>query len=517
MPPVTASAEPRPSRSSEDAGRAAGGRTIDWRAPRTAPRTRAAQAISEPFPHPPPVVSRLIAGLLALGVALIPIDGVQGPAALGELGTLLCFPAFALAVGLSIYALSFSGWRSIQGSIGAGALFLGAILISALANLPEIQDAAFHNRTGINKLGTSLLVIAYGFCLAAAFERQPLQAMARRVVAAVAVSAVACLIFGIPEYAAKHGAPNALYSALNAYVHSTDTELNAWDGSLNLKMLYGWDPRLRTLSFEPPAFGNFTGFAWPWLVYGAMIARRWKRVGYVTLTLLFTVLIIVSEARTGWLMLAANVAIALVLRTVYLNRSSHPAFALARIGIPLFCLAAAAVFVIRLALDYHELVGKVVSGDSVSDLSRSASQIAAYRMFFAHPLLGLGLGQYAFHGLDYMPSFGFLSNEIWPSYTFPNAPWPAAYSMFARLAAETGLVGLASWILLWSTLFIQFVAAQVRYGSKSPTVSVLGCPLAMNAAGVLVSGLATDTFKTPMIWVSLGLGFAFLRATRAPR
>ena len=293
------------------------------------------------------LLTRIILALLGLGVVLVPIDGLRGPAALGELGSLACFPPFAIAVCLSTYSVTFSGIRVAGGSLMIGAGAMAIVAVSALANLPTISQAVFHDRSGFTKFATSLLVLGYGFCLAAAVESQPLKHVVRTVTPGIAISAGACIVFGLFEYASKHGFPSPIYSIGNHLLHSSDSPVNSWDGSLNLKWIYGWDARLRALSFEPPAFGNFTGFAWPWLVYGAAASQRSARAAYLALLLLFTGLIVVSEARTGWLMLAVNCAVMVTLRLIYFTRSQHPLLAFARLSLPACSIAAMGLFALR--------------------------------------------------------------------------------------------------------------------------------------------------------------------------
>jgi hypothetical protein len=464
----------------------------------------------------PNSVDRTILFLLGVGIVLIPVDGAKILGALGELNGLACFPPFAMSIALAIYSLSRSGLAGIRGAFWVTAVASVILAASAVANADTIVGGVFHDRSGLSKFTTSLSVILYGFALAAVIESRPPERLAGILTLCVALSVVACLLFGALEFAAKHGASTALYTTLDHLVHSADNPINPWDGTINLKLVYGWDPRLRTLSFEPPAFGNFSGFAWPWLLYGVLAGRTASRIAYAIALALFTLLILVSGARTGWLMLGANVAVAVVLRAIYFTPSRQPLLALMRLAAPIGCAGALAFFLWNFAANYDAFVRRVVGGDSISDLSRAASQIAAFRMFLAHPLFGFGLGQFAFHEAEFLPVWGFLSSEIWPSIIYPNGPWPAVYSMFGRLAGETGVAGLGGWCALWIWLFFRLIVAERAFRMGPAAVGRLAYPLAMSCVDVLVSGTTTDTFRTPMIWVSLGLSFAFLRVAGAP-
>jgi hypothetical protein len=454
---------------------------------------------------------------VGIGLVLIPIDGVRSVTALGELGSMICFPPFAVAVLLAVYAGIFSEGWSVKGVLSIAAVTIGVITVSALVNFPAMQSNVFHERYGLMKFATCLLVIVFGFALAGTVEFLPLDRSARVAAPCIAASAFACILFSVFELAAKHGFSPAAYQFINHLAHSGESEINAWNGAPNLKVIGGWDPRLRSLSFEPPAFGNFTGFAWPWLMYGAMTTRRAARAAYMVLLALFTSLIIISFARTGLVMLAFNVAIAASLRLVYFTRSRSVLIALARLAIPAGAATALTLTGLYFAVNYDTIISHFVSGASVSNLSRSASQIAGFRMFLDHPLLGVGLGQFAFNMANYLPTWGFSSSEILRTLSYSAAPWPATYSVFARLSGEIGIFGVLGWSLLWVGLFSRLVRARRSEVHLDSRVRDLAYPLAMNSLGVLVSGIATDTLRTPMIWIALGLSCAYLREARENR
>jgi hypothetical protein len=82
--------------------------------------------------------------------------------------------------------------------------------------------------------------------------------------------------------------------------------------------------------------------------------------------------------------------------------------------------------------------------------------------------------------------------------------------MYARLACETGLVGLVSWIALWLYMAYLVITKSRLFLQIHGSLPAMAYPLVMSYAAVLISGIATDTFRTPMIWISLGLGCAYL-------
>jgi hypothetical protein len=114
------------------------------------------------------------------------------------------------------------------------------------------------------------------------------------------------------------------------------------------------------------------------------------------------------------------------------------------------------------------------------------------------------LGQYAFNLSKYVPQWGYLSYEMIAWLTHPDL-WPASYSVYARLAAELGFFGLVGWTGLWISLARKVLIASLNYQQLTGMVPAVAYPLITSCLCVLFSGLATDTFRIPMIWVTLGL------------
>ena len=470
--------------------------------------------------------SRLVGTLFAAGLTAMPFDAVRGIDALGELGNELSFPLFALAIAAAVFASVKQGISLFSRSlvIWIAAAALAVIAFSFFANAGEILTATFRERSALNKYLTSLLVVLYGFALAWLAERIEPDRFVPLVTRFVSLSALIAIAYLPFELAGERGLLGGLYGHIDSLVHSRQADIiNAWDGSINQKVLYDWDARLRSVSFEPPAFGNYTGFAWPWVWYAAVSARPSKALRSWLLCAVFTLVILITASRTGMLMLAVNLATLGLLTTIYVPRRPFTESAgAARLLVPIAIAIVAVGAGAYLALSYQSLVDDIVTGDSVSNISRFGFQVAGFRMFFAHPLFGAGFGQFGIQVFRFLPDWIYGSPEVVPMVTFPQAPWPSVYSLYARLGAELGAVGLVGWIGLWLGLAVSLArVARLRRSilpgapaaqSHQPFFSV-HFPVILNCIGVLTSGIATDTFRTPMFWVTLGLSCGIL--TRA--
>ncbi len=475
--------------------------------------------------QPPLARSSVVRCLFAAGLVAIPFDGVRGVAALGEVGNELSFPFFASAIFAALVVSVRNGGSAISSSlvlrIAAAALII--ILLSYLINMGSIHGIVFRERTGFNKFATSLLVVLYGFGLAWLAEQVHEDRWVKLVARFVCWSAVVALLYLLIEIPGRAGLLGGVYDAVESVVHSRQTDIiNPWSGGINEKVLYGWDERLRSVSFEPPAFGNYTGFAWPWVWYAAVKARPERKLRAWTLVTLFTVVIVAAASRTALMMLLVNVAGIVLLASIYSNpRRDSEALAAARFLLPVTILLCAAGAAVYLAPGYDDIVGRLLAGESVSNISRVAFQLAGVQIFAAHPVVGVGLGQFGFHVASALPDWAYRSPEVLPMVTYPAAPWPTVYSLYVRLAAELGLLGLIGWVSLWVGLALALAARARRARSASGQTITLHYPVILNCLGVLLSGAASDTFRTPMFWIALGLGCSILRQQRrvsaAPR
>jgi hypothetical protein len=462
------------------------------------------------------MLDKLIAVLFALGVVAVPFDAIPGVGAIGELSNEASFYFFAATTGLLVLKAVGAGLvgevcppLGLRFLCGMAAMILGAVLLSAMWNAAEIAIATFHGRSGAPKMVTAAGVLIYGLVLAWMTCAVAPGRWYACLILPICLSAVLCIGYGLLEGAHQAGVTLPVYRALDAAVHAgSDQEVQPWNNAVNLKLVEAWDKRLRTVSFEPPAFGNFAGLAWPWLLCAVTMTRGTRRLLHIALVAAFTILIVTAQARTGWLLLAANVACFGALRILFLPISGVVNTMAARFAAALL-LAGIAGGVVAYGASLDQLISDVVAGDSVSDLSRLAYQVTALNIFASQPLLGSGLGQFAFRASLHMPSWGFLSPEIEVSLVHPEAPWPNTYSLYARIAAELGLVGLTGWLAMWGTLILSVRRAALTFANFRGTVPAIAYPIIMSAVGILVTGITTDTFRTPMMWLALGAGACF--------
>jgi len=314
------------------------------------------------------------------------------------------------------------------------------------------------------------------------------------------------VVFSIFEALNRQGLSIPLYHSIDSLIHGgTDIAIQPWDGAPNVGFVNHWDDRLRSVSFEPPAFGSFSGYAWPWLVAAVFMTERSRRSFHALVLSAFTVLMVASQARTAQLLLASNVLTFGLLIAVFLPRHGEVDRMVTWLSTTALALSAALVATYYL-LDFGDVVPRNIVTASVSDLTRTAYQVCAVSIFSANPFFGVGLGQFAFKVTAFMPSWGYQSPEIVTQLSFAGAPWPNTFSLYTRLAAELGALGIIIWFTIWLTLIRAVRRAGLTYASLARPVPIAAYAIIMNCTAVFAAAITNDSLRFPMIWIALGAG-----------
>jgi hypothetical protein len=126
---------------------------------------------------------------------------------------------------------------------------------------------------------------------------------------------------------------------------------------------------------------------------------------------------------------------------------------------------------------------------------------SGWQIFNDHPILGVGLGNAGFYFKENMPAFGWGLTEVAVLLNrldhIPNTK-----AIWARLVAETGLIGLAAF-LGW--LFIQWKSARLVVQSKEPILRMAGLAGHLVLVGFIIEGFSVDSFALPYFWFSMGV------------
>ncbi len=159
---------------------------------------------------------------------------------------------------------------------------------------------------------------------------------------------------------------------------------------------------------------------------------------------------IMSWSRGAWLGLAAALAVMLVAVVARSGRAAVLGMVFA--VLILYFLAAGGLALVPPAIaqrfsDFVPYLGIMdVRGVEITDanfavLERMAHWQAALDMWTDHPWLGVGVG-------NYEPVYARYALPLWP------LPLGHAHNYYLNIAAETGVVGLAAYLLLWAVALV---------------------------------------------------------------
>ena len=209
---------------------------------------------------------------------------------------------------------------------------------------------------------------------------------------------------------------------------------------------------------QPNPYGGYLGLTLP-LAVGVVVAGILPVAGRIKLVWillpactggLMLMALVMSWSRGAWLGFGAAAA-AMALAVV--ERSGRAAaFAAVLAGLAAYVLLVLGVVrvppsIVQRFTDFVPYVGvSDVRGVEITDgnfavLERVAHWQAAWQMWSAHPWFGVGVGNY---------------EPVYPQYALPL--WPVAlghaHNYYLNIAAEAGVVGLATYILLWGVAVV---------------------------------------------------------------
>jgi len=304
-------------------------------------------------------------------------------------------------------------WTGLATAIAAYLAILCLSLLSAVALVPALKELA---------KWTELLVIY----LLVASEMS--ESDARMTLAALLTAGTLEGLLGIYQFVGRVGPPGFALMGRYMRAHGTFDQPNPYGGYLGLLLplsyglvLTGWRgawERAREREYRHLALWGLAVVAL--VVMLTALIMSWSRgalVGFVA----GVALVIVAQGRRMWVM-AVLVGLALVL-----VGQDLPAF------LPDDLLGRATSIVDY--LDIESLRSVEITDENFAMVERVAHWVAALRMFDRSPWLGVGTGQYA---------------TVYPEVALPRwqAPLGHAHNYYLNVLAESGMVGLASYLAM---------------------------------------------------------------------
>jgi putative inorganic carbon (HCO3(-)) transporter len=169
--------------------------------------------------------------------------------------------------------------------------------------------------------------------------------------------------------------------------------------------------------------------------------------GYASITLLLAAGLFLSYSRGAWLGAAASIGVMIVFapRRLWIGVALAAVALIGLIGLSSAGLLPSAISE-RLAdagtlLDIRDVRGVPINDANYALIERQAHWQAALNMLTEHPWTGVGFSNY---------------QPLYEQYRLLNWPMPLghAHNIYLNVAAETGVIGLGLYLLLWISVFV---------------------------------------------------------------
>jgi O-antigen ligase len=290
--------------------------------------------------------------------------------------------------------------------------------------------------------------------------------------------------------------------------------------------------RVTGLAYEPSWYAEqLTILVLPWLLVGFVRRRSFfrRRLGPFLIEdglLAWTIgIMILTFSRTGLVILFLQLGLTILIGTG--RRGSERPGALARllssenllrrvaVLAAAVVLLGAVVFAVGSQNRYFSRLWRFYTDEEASGGywsyiafgQRFAYWEAALGMYAEQPLLGIGIGNYAFYFEEHLPDIPFhqypeIIELILPDRGLNELVTPKNF--FLRVLAETGIVGLVVFAGFWLANGASALELQLHPRGDEPRY-FWGRAGVLGLLACLLVAFSTDSFAMPNIWVFMGL------------
>lgn len=439
--------------------------------------------------------------LILTGIFFLPFNSWNGISILGEYYRDSCVLFFLLAFFILLFK------KKIKLPLHSPIFYsLIVFLVWAAAttalNFETVTDNYFKQTSGVIRfLRQYFSLILAAFILPITFYNSFLNIDPKRIIylirKAIYYSFVIVIVYAIIEVlVVKFNLINLKKPVLNLFDYFPFVEAKT---DLRLK-------RISSVTFEPPALGTYLITIFAWMCSYIITSKSYFRF---LPALLVIVLAFISGSRAAFFIIVVQAFIFVF--------AISQSFQYNKIFSKIVLISAAAITIGFLAfapkiLNYvdNEIQSfKLNDNDhSLSNKSRFGIQYAMYKVFLDNPVIGAGYGQQAFEARSKYPPWAKRNNwEFRLKYLNQNNKrFPPGYNLYLRLAAETGALGLLSFLL-----FMCFISIWC-YNNLFKQKNLLAIIVFVSMAGFMLNWLKMDTFRIYGFWICLAL--IFLSSTK---
>ena len=434
--------------------------------------------------------------LILTGIFFLPFNSWNGISILGEYYRDSCVLFFLLAFFILLFK------KKIKLPLHSPIFYsLIVFLVWAAAttalNFETVTDNYFKQTSGVIRfLRQYFSLILAAFILPITFYNSFLNIDSKRIIylirKAIYYSFVIVIVYAIIEVlVVKFNLINLKKPVLNIFDYFPFVEAKT---DLRLK-------RISSVTFEPPALGTYLITIFAWMCSYIITSKSYFRF---LPALLVIVLAFISGSRAAFFIIVvqAFIFVFAISQSFQYNKIFSKIVLTSAIAITIGFLAFAPKILNYVDNEIQSF--KLNDNDhSLSNKSRFGIQYAMYKVFLDNPVTGTGYGQQAFDARSKYPSWAKRNNwEFRLKYLNQNNKrFPPGYNLYLRLAAETGALGLLSFLL-----FMCFISIWC-YNNLFKQKNLLAIIVFVSMAGFMLNWLKMDTFRIYGFWICLALIF----------
>ena len=434
--------------------------------------------------------------LILTGIFFLPFNSWNGISVLGEYYRDSCVLFFLLAFFILLFKKKIK--LPLHSPIFYSLIvFLVWAAVTTALNFETVIVNYFKQTSGVIRfLRQYFSLILAAFILPVTFYNSFLKIDSKRVIylirKAIYYSFVIVIVYAIIEVlVVKFNLINLKKPVLNLFDYFPFVEAKT---DLRLK-------RISSVTFEPPALGTYLITIFAWMCSYIITSKSYFRF---LPALLVIVLAFISGSRAAFFIIVvqAFIFVFAISQSFQYNKIFSKIVLTSAIAITIGFLAFAPKILNYVDNEIQSF--KLNDNDhSLSNKSRFGIQYAMYKVFLDNPVTGTGYGQQAFDARSKYPSWAKRNNwEFRLKYLNQNNKrFPPGYNLYLRLAAETGALGLLSFLL-----FMCFISIWC-YNNLFKQKNLLAIIVFVSMSGFMLNWLKMDTFRIYGFWICLALIF----------
>lgn len=316
-------------------------------------------------------------------------------------------------------------------------VFLVWIMISSLANFPEISSSIFKGKAGIGRVisQSGIFIVFSFFCVKyfsfniKFYSNEELLNRLNNIILivfyATSIYAFTEICYGINGISIF----GPIYDFFNVIIFKESSQ--SWN--------FG---RISGVTQEPPFLAMYLVFVSPWIFYQILLQKSYLK--YIPLLILF-ITMYYAGSRTALLINTFQFVLFLIL-SFYNKKLKIKVLEIFLIGTILISSIGIAfgykIFESATKFAKSLTDNKKENIHNVSNITRWGTQKAALKIFYENKLFGVGIGQQGYYLIkNYDPEDVKLSWELRENIDPKGKFWPPGFSMLTRLLSETGLIG----------------------------------------------------------------------------